>query len=338
MDAFLKKHFWVVNLVALGLLAWMVSASFNDWVGSKLFAVPKITVAKAKTDKAGNASERFKKAPATVAADLTRWSLFNRNPTPPSEEKKDETEEVKDEQPKEIPDDELPESELTNLKLVGTMVSSDPARSMATMMVDNKNRLAWVGNSFLDGKVKLARIGARHVVVNEDGAFKVIKLWADKVAAGRGKGRLGRRSTTPSRARPAARPAARPNSRLAQLKNKREEMRKHIRKTGPYAYNVARSYLEKNMENMGSLGKQARIVPNYRGGRTQGYKLVGVRPGSLFRALGVRSGDVIKSVNGTTIDSPSKALGLFEKLKTQSNVSLEIERRGQPKELSYTIQ
>jgi len=62
-----------------------------------------------------------------------------------------------------------------------------------------------------------------------------------------------------------------------------------------------------------------------------------VRPGSLYRAIGIRSGDVITSVNGTKIDSPNKALELFEQLKNSSNISVEIERRGQPKTLGYSI-
>ena len=95
--------------------------------------------------------------------------------------------------------------------------------------------------------------------------------------------------------------------------------------------------LDEQLQDLSALGSQARVVPNYRNGKYEGFKLVGVRPGSLYRAIGVRSGDVIKSVNGKPIDSPNKALDLFEKLKNSSHISLDIERRGQPKQLSYTI-
>ena len=54
-------------------------------------------------------------------------------------------------------------------------------------------------------------------------------------------------------------------------------------------------------------------------------------------AIGIRSGDVIKSINGKAIDSPNKALSLFEQLKGSSAINLEIERRGQPKQLNYGI-
>ncbi len=340
MDAFLKKHFWIVNLLALSLLAWMVSSGFNAWVGAKLFAVPSVK-AQAKKPKAeikGKEGSQHAQLPASASQDLVDWRIFNATPAvKKASMPEDDTGEKKAGDEKPSSDDELPESELQNVDLVGTMVSTDPARSMATMMVDSKNRLAWIGSSFLDGKVKLVRIEPRHVVVNEAGTFKVIKLWADKVAKGRSRV-AGARGRRPRSSRGRSPRTVRPNNRLTLLKNKRAEMRKHIRKSGPYSFSVDRSFLEKRIADMGSLGKEARIIPNYRGGRTQGYKLVGVRPGSLFRALGIRSGDVIKSVNGSAINSPSKALGLFEQLKSQSNVSIEIERRGQAKELSYSIQ
>ena len=49
MDTLLKQHFWVINLLALALLAWLVAASVNDYLASKLFAIPSV---KADTKKA----------------------------------------------------------------------------------------------------------------------------------------------------------------------------------------------------------------------------------------------------------------------------------------------
>ena len=111
-----------------------------------------------------------------------------------------------------------------------------------------------------------------------------------------------------------------------------------MKKTGPYDYQIDRGMLDEQLQDLSKLGSQARVVPNYRNGKYEGFKLVGVRPGSLYRSIGVRSGDVIKSVNGKAIDSPNKALELFEQLKASSNIQLEIERRGQPKQLNYAIQ
>ena len=118
----------------------------------------------------------------------------------------------------------------------------------------------------------------------------------------------------------------------------KKDLSKGVKKTGPYDYQIDRGMLDEQLQDLSKLGSQARVVPNYRNGKYEGFKLVGVRPGSLYRSIGVRSGDVIKSVNGKAIDSPNKALELFEQLKASSNIQLEIERRGQPKQPNYAIQ
>ena len=86
-----------------------------------------------------------------------------------------------------------------------------------------------------------------------------------------------------------------------------------------------------------AAGRQARVIPHYRGGKPQGFKIVGVRPGSLYSHIGLRSGDVIKGVNDEAITSPNKALELYEKLKSEDAVSVDIERRGRKITNEYSI-
>ena len=79
------------------------------------------------------------------------------------------------------------------------------------------------------------------------------------------------------------------------------------------------------------------MIPHYVKGKTQGFKIVGVRPNSLYSALGIRSGDILKGVNGEQITSPTKALQFLEALKTTSQVTIDIERRKQKKTFEYEI-
>ena len=96
--------------------------------------------------------------------------------------------------------------------------------------------------------------------------------------------------------------------------------------------------LDEQLNDLATLGSQARVVPNYVGGKYSGFKLVGVRPSSLYRAIGIRSGDVIKRINGMEIDSPNKALQLFDKLQNSRRISLDLQRGGVSRTLYYTIQ
>lgn len=109
-----------------------------------------------------------------------------------------------------------------------------------------------------------------------------------------------------------------------------------IRKIAIHEYLLLKSGLDAQLTDLDALARQARIVPNYRDGVYQGFKLVGVRPGSLYRALGIRSGDVLRTVNGDDITSTSDALTLYESLQDAQRIELGVERRG--KEITFVYQ
>lgn len=110
-----------------------------------------------------------------------------------------------------------------------------------------------------------------------------------------------------------------------------------VREVGANHYQLERKMLDEQFADLTQLARQARVIPHYRDGRPQGYKLIGIRAKSLYSHIGLRSGDLIKRINGTAINSPNDALSLFEKLKSSDTVSLEVERAGQPVMLEYTI-
>lgn len=321
----------------LALLAWLVAGSVNDYLGAKLFAVPNVE-AKA-LSKVSGPEKAWDSGAGKPDRALRSWTMFNLGDgevETPEGDAKAESGDTKPDEPVSA-EGALEESELP-IDLMGTIVADDPELSMATLRLEGNNKLAWVGSEFMDGKAKIAKINPRHIVVIEGDKERVIKLWSPKKAASPGP-RGGRRTTGP-RARPST-SAAKTKTPARTSSNGRLKARskrfKDIKKTGPYAYEIQRRELNKYIDDVGGLGSQARVIPNHVGGKTHGYKLVGVRPNSLFRAIGIRSGDVIMSVNGQSINSAAKALGLFDKLKTESAVNISIERRGQTKELSYTI-
>jgi general secretion pathway protein C len=120
-------------------------------------------------------------------------------------------------------------------------------------------------------------------------------------------------------------------------KSKKNKYKEGIKKTGKGSYDIDKNSLNEWLDDIGTLSRQARVIPHYRGGKPQGFKIVGVRPGSLYTNLGIRSGDILKSVNGEEVTSPTKALELYEKLKTSDNVTLDIERRGRKATYEYNI-
>ncbi len=102
---------------------------------------------------------------------------------------------------------------------------------------------------------------------------------------------------------------------------------------------ILRGCVDEQLQDLGALGRQARVIPNYdrESGSYKGFKLIGVRPNSLYRNIGIRSGDVILQVNGEEMNSPSKVLELFNRLQSESRIVLSITRRGAPYSLSIDI-
>lgn len=101
---------------------------------------------------------------------------------------------------------------------------------------------------------------------------------------------------------------------------------------------VERSYLETLLINPGGLAKQARLVPkNDDEGRMLGLKLYGIRPGSFFKALGFKNGDMVRSINGHALGSMEQTLELYTKLRREKTYTLELERRGGPFTLTIEI-
>lgn len=341
MSALFKKHFWAVNLAAIAALAWSSSATVNTLLGAELFVVPDAPGVEAAGADDSAGSRDLGRIPSDLgaAATLDERKVFDLRPPPEGEDAEGEEEDAEDAETEVDATGQLEESELP-IELVGTFVSDEAESSMATLSVSGENKLGWVGTELLDGQATLAAIAPRHIVIREGSSLKVVRLWTEKAAGGKaGRGGPGRKSASGRGAARASSSSATASATSKSTKKPdKKDFSKGVKKTGPYDYQIDRGMLDEQLQDLSKLGSQARVVPNYRNGKYEGFKLVGVRPGSLYRSIGVRSGDVIKSVNGKAIDSPNKALELFEQLKASSNIQLEIERRGQPKQLNYAIQ
>jgi hypothetical protein len=80
------------------------------------------------------------------------------------------------------------------------------------------------------------------------------------------------------------------------------------------------------VESPDALSRSGRIVPMK---NKEGYKIYGVRRQSLLSQLGVRSGDVLKEINGVRLQSGQHAMALYGQLKQRNSIEIEVERRGQ---------
>lgn len=110
-----------------------------------------------------------------------------------------------------------------------------------------------------------------------------------------------------------------------------------IRKIGEDRYLVAQAEVDHSLENLSQLFTQMRAVPNMQDGKTNGFRVFAIRPGSLFQKIGLQNNDVVQRVNGIELNDPARAMSLLQELQGEKRLNVDIVRGGETRTLSYEI-
>lgn len=194
------------------------------------------------------------------------------------------------------------------LKLWGT-VAGDSDRSYA-VIEDTKKReqnLYRVGDTIQSAEVKM--ILRSKVVLGVQGKDEVLLMEEMQKSSGRSIGRspaVQRRSGSSSPVR-------------------------------AQRVSLRRNMINDAFQNINKLMTEIKIQPHMEDGRPAGLALSNIKPNSIFRRMGLRNGDVLKSVDGNEIGSVDDALRLYENMKSASQVSVQIQRRGRERTINYNI-
>jgi general secretion pathway protein C len=190
------------------------------------------------------------------------------------------------------------------VRLLGTLVSSSAGWSLASVLdlTRQKSSTLMVGDWLQDARV--LEILRDRVIVLRDGRREVIEAGSGDV--------LG-----PST-----------DARMSMTA---------VRSLDENRYEVPRSELEQALARLDDIANQARIVPSYRDGQPQGFKLFAIRPDSLFSRLGLLNGDVVRRINGFEMNTPANVLEVYLRLRETSQIEVELERNGSSIRKSYTI-
>lgn len=110
-----------------------------------------------------------------------------------------------------------------------------------------------------------------------------------------------------------------------------------IKNTGENKYELPEADVKYALDNLDKMAREARVVPNFADGKTNGFKVFAIRRNSALRNMGLTNNDVLTSVNGHDLSNTEKALEIYSKLQSEKSLSLEILRDGQPVTLEYDI-
>ena len=106
---------------------------------------------------------------------------------------------------------------------------------------------------------------------------------------------------------------------------------------GDNQFTVDEAEVSKALENLPLLLTQARAVPYFKDGKSIGLRLFAIRNDSLFEKIGLKNGDILKTINGNSLADLTQAIKLFETLKQERQVNLILERNGAEQNFSYSI-
>jgi len=196
------------------------------------------------------------------------------------------------------------------LRLWGIGMHADRAYAVIEDPATGRQALYRVGDEI--GDARIDAIAWDHVVLRRPGGDESLPMTTEPSAPAPGGGEPG--EPPPPRAPDAT-----------------------IRQTGPDAFIVERAALTGAVDNTSGLLTQLRAVPEVADGRPVGFRLFQINPESVFTRLGLRNGDVVQRVNGTTLANPASLLGFLQRLRDEPRVALDIVRAGDARTLVYDL-
>lgn len=221
--------------------------------------------------------------------------------------------------------------ESRNVRLLGTIVSSDPASSQAVVEVGGKQSVVRAGMDV--GGAQVVEIQSELVMLRRGGQLEKLTLGSISVASLGKSGAAVPASPAPASAdsdAPPPPPAPAP-ARVARRSGSASQsaaLRRGVTRGGKMGEGEA---TRTNDQVMADLAAQARFAPVMdNDGKLRGVAVMNIMSDSLIERLGLRSDDVIVAIQGTPIDSSGRAMNVARSLNLSQPVRLDIERQGAP--------
>ncbi len=100
---------------------------------------------------------------------------------------------------------------------------------------------------------------------------------------------------------------------------------------------IDKSLLDHYSKNLNDIWKNIGMKEVMKNGHINGFKVNFVKRGSNFSKLGLRRGDIIKSVNGQELNSYNSAFEIYKNIDSIESLTLTILRGKEEMELNYEI-
>ena len=102
-------------------------------------------------------------------------------------------------------------------------------------------------------------------------------------------------------------------------------------------YVLKKSLLNKYTENFDNIWKEIAIKEIEKDGVIDGFKIGNLSKKSIFKKLGLKIGDIIKSVNNISLTSYEQAFKIYADIESMDNLHMVLIRNNKQMELDYEI-
>jgi general secretion pathway protein C len=324
LDLFFRKYAWTATLALLFAAAWIAARTVNTLVAVAIRPRPQAELVQT------SGPPPRPTLPTTLDMEAVYRLIGQKPPRPP-----EEAAPVAGPQTPRNCDDARAQPVRSDLRmqLVATVVADRPRFSLATVsdLATRETHVLGVGDEL--GALRL--LGVERVRDDRDATgngFRVVAVICNAgtkeyIDAEPGTGETPPAPNIGTAPVPTPRPAPGAPGQPGQ----------GVRQVADNRYEIERGTLDSTLGDLNKIATQARIVPSFKNGVANGFKLFSIQPGSLYASIGIENGDVIQRVNGYEINSPEKALELYQKLRESAHVTIELERGGQAIRKEYNI-
>jgi general secretion pathway protein C len=96
--------------------------------------------------------------------------------------------------------------------------------------------------------------------------------------------------------------------------------------------------VQETLQNLPQLLTKARVIPHISAeGKNEGFRIVSIKPDSFYQRIGLQNGDVIQQINGIEVKDPQTFMSVFNQLKNETSITLDLIRKNQKESFSYEI-
>lgn len=293
---------WLLSLVLLGVGAYMAADMVNAYLGYALVhSLPRTSLHRPPS---GFLEER--QGTVNVAAVLDR-NLFKAPLDLPVSE-----------QPLVQPVSAPARTPLP-LQLIGTVVGGPRAYAVILDRTTREQALYHL-EDLVAGEAKVVAIRRNEVVLLRGTQQEILRPPEAKSAATAASRRQGH---------------TRPRSPVPPQKAAQDS---GVRQVTANKWVLDRREMIRALENVPQLLTKARLVPNFTDGRPDGFRIFAIVPNSFYDKIGLQNGDVLQRINGIDIKDPQSFLSVFQQLRDESRVTMDLVRNNVRDSFEYEIQ